>query len=99
MELKDRVVLVTGSSSGIGQAIAIECAKAGAHVLIHYRKNKKGAEEIFEIYITPDLPIHTKYLDPKHQQFNEQYKHFNGDVNFRNILDSSGKVEKNQLNG
>lgn len=36
---------MTGSSSGIGQAIAIECAKAGGEVLIHYRKNKKGAEE------------------------------------------------------
>ena len=45
MQLKDRKVLVTGSSSGIGQAIAVECAKKGAHVLVHYRKNKKGAEE------------------------------------------------------
>jgi NAD(P)-dependent dehydrogenase (short-subunit alcohol dehydrogenase family) len=45
MDLKDKVVLVTGSSSGIGRAIAIECAKAGAVVLIHYRSNKEGAEE------------------------------------------------------
>lgn len=45
MDLKDKVVLVTGSSDGIGRAIAIECSKAGAEVLIHYRKNKKGAEE------------------------------------------------------
>lgn len=45
MQLKDKTVLVTGSSSGIGKAIAIECAKKGTHVIIHYRKNKKGAEE------------------------------------------------------
>lgn len=45
MNIVNKVVLVTGSSSGIGQAIAIECAKAGAVVLIHYRTNKKGAEE------------------------------------------------------
>ncbi|MBI3887754.1 SDR family oxidoreductase [Candidatus Microgenomates bacterium] len=45
MDLQGKAVLVTGSSSGIGQAIAIECAKAGAKVLVHYRKNKNGAEE------------------------------------------------------
>lgn len=45
MDLKDKAVLVTGSSSGIGQAIAIACAKEGAKVSIHYRKNKDGARE------------------------------------------------------
>jgi len=43
--LKDKVILVTGASSGIGHATALELAKKGAVVLIHYRKNKKGAEE------------------------------------------------------
>lgn len=43
MQLKDRVILVTGSSSGIGQAITIECARAGGIILINYRKNKEGA--------------------------------------------------------
>jgi len=43
--MKDKVVLVTGSSSGIGQAIAIECANLGAQVLVHYRNNEKGAQE------------------------------------------------------
>lgn len=45
MNIKGKIALVTGSSSGIGKAIAIECAKAGTKVLVHYRKNKKGAEE------------------------------------------------------
>jgi len=45
MNLKNKVVLVTGASSGIGQAIAIEFAKAESVVLINYRKNKKGAQE------------------------------------------------------
>jgi L-rhamnose 1-dehydrogenase len=34
--LKDRVVIVTGGSRGIGRAIAIECAKQGADLLINY---------------------------------------------------------------
>jgi len=44
MYLKDKKILVTGSSSGIGQAIAIACAQAGATVIVHYRKNLKGAK-------------------------------------------------------
>jgi 3-oxoacyl-[acyl-carrier protein] reductase len=45
MNLKDKAILVTGASSGIGQAIAIEAAKEQAIVLVHFHKNKKGAEE------------------------------------------------------
>lgn len=45
MILKDKVVVVTGSSSGIGRAIAVQFAKEGAKVIINYRENKKGAEE------------------------------------------------------
>ena len=45
MNLKDKKILITGASSGIGQAIAISCAKKEASVLINYRKNLKGAEQ------------------------------------------------------
>jgi 3-oxoacyl-[acyl-carrier protein] reductase len=43
--LAGKVVLVTGASSGIGRAIAIACAQAGADVAITYRQNADGAEE------------------------------------------------------
>jgi len=48
MDLKDRVVLITGSSQGIGKETALEFAKQGANVAITYNKNKKQAEEIFK---------------------------------------------------
>ncbi len=35
MRLKDRVVIVTGSSSGIGRGIAIACGKEGARVVVN----------------------------------------------------------------
>lgn len=43
--LKDRVALVTGSSSGIGQATAIWFARAGANVAVHYNRDEAGAQE------------------------------------------------------
>jgi 3-oxoacyl-[acyl-carrier protein] reductase len=46
--LADKVVLVTGASSGIGRAIAVACARAGADVAITYRKNRGGAAETAE---------------------------------------------------
>ena len=38
MELKDKVVLITGSTHGIGAAMALEFAKHGAKVLLNGRK-------------------------------------------------------------
>lgn len=43
--LKDRVVLVTGSSSGIGKAAAIAFGAEGAKVGVTYHANRQGAEE------------------------------------------------------
>jgi 3-oxoacyl-[acyl-carrier protein] reductase len=38
--------VITGSSSGIGRAIALELASAGTNVLVHARENLAGAEEV-----------------------------------------------------
>ena len=42
--LERKNVVVTGASSGIGRAIAIRCARAGADLAITYRSNQSGAD-------------------------------------------------------
>ena len=42
--LKGKNVLVTGASSGIGQAIAIRLAAEGCNIAINYRKSPESAE-------------------------------------------------------
>src|SRR3954451_8680242 len=42
--LKGKNVLITGASSGIGQAIAVRFAREGANVAINYRSGAEQAE-------------------------------------------------------
>jgi 3-oxoacyl-[acyl-carrier protein] reductase len=46
LPLAGRVVLVTGASSGIGRAIALAAARAGADVAITYQTNERGARDV-----------------------------------------------------
>lgn len=45
-QLNERVAVVTGSSRGIGRAIAIELASRGAKVVINYNSNSAAADEV-----------------------------------------------------
>ena len=44
-DFTDRVAIVTGSSRGIGRAIAETLAASGAQVVVNYAKDSEGAEE------------------------------------------------------
>lgn len=52
MEFKDKVVLVTGSSRGLGRSIAVKFAKEGANVIINYKNSKQEAELLVNILST-----------------------------------------------
>jgi 3-oxoacyl-[acyl-carrier protein] reductase len=47
-DLKGKRILVTGSSTGIGAAVAIELARLGAAVIVHGNRNASSARDVAE---------------------------------------------------
>jgi NAD(P)-dependent dehydrogenase (short-subunit alcohol dehydrogenase family) len=54
--LRDRVILVTGASDGIGKALARRCAALGARVILHGRNTAKLEAVHDEIAAIEDAP-------------------------------------------
>jgi len=46
MSLQGKIAIITGASRGIGRAIAISMAKAGATVVVNYQKNAEAAAAV-----------------------------------------------------
>jgi NAD(P)-dependent dehydrogenase (short-subunit alcohol dehydrogenase family) len=49
MRLQNKVIIITGSTTGIGKAIAIRCVAEGASVVIHGRERQHGEAVVNEI--------------------------------------------------
>ena len=75
MRLKDKVILITGSSTGIGKATAELCVKEGAKLIIHgldQEESKETARELAMPYLAIDLKAADsakKLIDFSLQQF------------------------------
>src|SRR4029077_5682072 len=48
MRLEGKSILVTGSSQGIGEAVALRLAQEGADVVVNYHSNPEGAKRVTE---------------------------------------------------
>jgi 3-oxoacyl-[acyl-carrier protein] reductase len=71
-DLTGRNAVVTGSSGGIGRAIALELARGGANVVVHCRQSRDAADEVARavrecggksFVITADLADRAVYAD------------------------------------
>ena len=60
MRLKNQAVLVTGSASGIGKAIALKCAREGASVGEGSRQIR-GVRQVFSVKMIRNLQSDKKW--------------------------------------
>jgi NAD(P)-dependent dehydrogenase (short-subunit alcohol dehydrogenase family) len=76
MDINGKVALITGSSKRIGRETAVELARRGARVAIHYRSDELGAKEtlrlvresggageVFQAELTSDREVDRMFAD------------------------------------
>lgn len=64
----DRTVLVTGSGKGLGGALAVEAARHGARVVVHYCTSRQAALDVMEQVRQFDVPALLVQADLSTQQ-------------------------------
>ncbi len=97
MELKNKVVLVTGASKGIGKAIAIVFAKEGSSVVINFKSDRKAAQETLRecnLYSKGNLLIRADAANEKEvaemfKKIKRKFSHFDVLVNNAGIFDAN----------
>ena len=89
MSFKDKVILITGSTSGIGQGIAKALLEDGANVVINYAHNETNAEETRELFkkytnntlfVKADISDENAVID-MYKKIKEKYGKLDGLVN------------------
>lgn len=68
MKFKEEVAIITGSSRGIGRAIALAFAKEGAKVVVTYNKEKSEAEAVVDQIISDGGESFAAQLDVRKQE-------------------------------
>ncbi len=46
---RERVILITGSTDGLGREVALELSRAGTHIIVHGRNEDRGREVVRQI--------------------------------------------------
>ena len=74
MKLKNKTILITGASRGIGYQTAYEVAKEGANVIINYNNSIKQAQELEQLLIMADIGVNTvmNFMDKLRRRVKEE---------------------------
>jgi len=93
-ELKNKVVWITGASSGIGEALAIECSKEGARLILSARREDE-LKRVAEKCKTECLLIPLDLEDQKNftQKVEQALTHF-GTINI--LINNAGISQRSE---
>jgi len=81
LDLKDKIVLITGGAVRVGRAITVELIEAGANVFCHYYRSEKAANELKSEYPSVNL------LKGNLRQINTIH------ILLREVLEKSGTID------
>ena len=100
MRLKEKIAVVTGSSRGIGQAIALEFARQGAKLVVTYNREAAQAEAVVQQILSGGGEAFAAQLEVRDRQsvremFKAAHEHFgridvlvnNAGINKRGFFD------------
>jgi NAD(P)-dependent dehydrogenase (short-subunit alcohol dehydrogenase family) len=105
--LKDRVILITGATDGIGRALAIAAAKLGAQVIAHGRSQKK-LEAVADLVTDPTtkpmalLPLDFEKAGPADYEamaeaIDKNFDHLDGLVHNAAMLGERAPIEHHDV--
>lgn len=95
---KNKTVLITGSSRGIGSNMAEKFAREGYNVLINYNKSKENAEELYNKLISEGLSVKTFKADvSKRDEVEAMFEYCLKEFGDLDILINNAGVAKGML--
>jgi NAD(P)-dependent dehydrogenase (short-subunit alcohol dehydrogenase family) len=74
--LRDKTILVTGGTRGIGRAVSLRFARAGAVVIANYLRDEKAADQLRDLGSEEGLSLTTCRADVTQQRGLEQVDNF-----------------------
>ena len=105
--MKDKTILITGASDGIGKATAMECARQGATVIIHGKtvpKLEKLYDEIIQAgYTEPVIyPLDFEKITPEDcdtlkEVIEKEFGHLDGLFNNAGWLGASSPIAQHDI--
>jgi 3-oxoacyl-[acyl-carrier protein] reductase len=97
---KDKVVVVTGASRGIGKGIALAFAKAGAKVALTYQNNDDAAKIALEEISRENNDVHHglyKFDASDLTQVEESFKKIHEEMGAIHVLINNAGITRDQL--